>query len=82
MLRAPSWPLTEGGALLGAQGATGLLLFLVLREAAAVLKLKVVLHSKALQQPTYRPALALGARGAGWVGGDNQGRMGWPWASL
>lgn len=76
MLCARSWPLTQGGALLGAQGATGLLLFLVLREAAAVLKLKVVLHGKALQQPTYRPALALGARGVsslgtGWgVGGS------------
>ena len=68
MLRAPSWPLTEGGALLGAQGATGLLLVLVLREAAAVLKLKVVLHIKALQQPTYRPALALGARGVSSLG--------------
>ncbi|DAA18309.1 TPA: BAH domain and coiled-coil containing 1-like [Bos taurus] len=55
------------------QGATGLLLFLVLREAAAVLKLKVVLHGKALQQPTYRPALALGARGDGLGVAGRQG---------
>lgn len=75
----PVAPLTQGSALLGAQGASGLLL--VLREAAAVLEGKVVLHREALQQPAHRLALALGGqRGQlprGWGGcGRGQGRLG------
>lgn len=81
MLRALSWPLTQGGALLCAQGATGLLLLLILREAAAVLKFKVVLHRKALQEPSDRPALALGARGVSSLGTGGGGWSG-PASSL
>lgn len=61
-------PLTQRGALLGAQRTAGrgrlllrfLLLFLL--KAAVVVKCKIVLHSKALQQPTHGPALALGGQ--------------------
>lgn len=59
-------PLTQGCALLGAQrpaGRSGLLLFFLLfLKAAVVVKRKIVLHSKALQQPTHGPALALGGQ--------------------
>lgn len=51
----------QGGALLCAELYTGFFLFLFLiREAGVILvKLKVILHSKALQQPAHRPPLAL-----------------------
>ena len=79
-LSVPSRLLTQGGALLGAQGATGLLLFLLLLllEAAAVFKLKVVLHCEALQQPAHRPALALGGQKCqlSWEGQEGSGLAG------
>lgn len=74
MLAAPSRMLTQGGALLRAQGAPGLLLLVL--EAAAVIKLEVVLYREALQETTDRPALALRAHrgqlsqegeGEGWA---------------
>lgn len=59
--------LTQGGALLCAELYTGFFLFFFLiREAGVILvKLKVILHSKALQQPAHRPPLALGGRPQG-----------------